>query len=115
MSQMLSRIRSQRWLQFVGRVDFVTITIAAVAAYIVMLPKPAGAYDDPGHFYTASAVLHHLRSSPFTEDERRLIAFCAWLPDETHELNALSVAWDAGSRSGPWFGWYLPKFRAVRS
>src|SRR5579875_201668 len=72
-------------------------------SFALLFPPALHAYDDPGHFFTVSAILHHLRSSVLSRDEREVVAFCAWLPDETRELNAVSVAADAGLESGAGF------------
>jgi hypothetical protein len=54
-------------------------------------------------------VLHHL-SGPapqeLDEDERQVIAFCAWLPDETRELSATGVFADAVPQGVMWLPWY---------
>src|SRR5438552_12118629 len=90
-----------------------TNLLAALATLTEVCAVPARAYDDPGHFYTTSAVLHHLTRSPLAEYERQTIAFCTWLPDAAHELNAVGVAKDAVARSGWWLG-YEPVCRVER-
>lgn len=47
------------------------------------------AYDNTVHYYTTEIVMRHI-APDITEVENRIVAFCAQLPDETTEYDALS-------------------------
>jgi len=66
---------------------------------------PAVAYEESGHYYTVAAAMKSLLPPRVAEQDSSLVAFCAQLPDETYELDALQVyralPW------GSWGGWVL--------
>src|SRR2546425_10608058 len=68
------------------------LTGFAVATLLVLatllLSCPAAAYDKFGHVYTIIAVMNNLLPKMGT-DESALVSFCAQLPDETIELDAV--------------------------
>ncbi|MDV6236217.1 hypothetical protein CH379_011340 [Leptospira ellisii] len=58
----------------------------------LILCHGVSAYQEDGHFYTVQTVLNNFHTpSPLTKEETALVAFCAQLPDEVPELDAISV------------------------
>ncbi|XDD49995.1 hypothetical protein AB3N59_16770 [Leptospira sp. WS92.C1] len=59
---------------------------------LFLLCHGLGAYQEDGHFYTVQTVLNNFHTpSPLTKEETALVAFCAQLPDEVPEFDAISV------------------------
>lgn len=65
---------------------------------LLLLANQAYAYDAPGHFYTVTYALEELDAPTASWDsDRKVIAFCSWLPDASVELSATSVLTAAAS------------------
>ena len=64
--------------------------ISALLIVLAACYPTAHAYQQTGHFYTLDVLLHSV-SPAWDPDEARLIAFCAQLPDEDSQLDAISV------------------------
>jgi outer membrane protein OmpA-like peptidoglycan-associated protein len=86
-------------------------------AIVVAWTGLATAYDRAGHYYSAAVIARKLipRLDPA---DARLIAFCAQLPDESTELDAVQVYYDAFGRHPidllTWSSTGAPPSRAAR-
>ncbi|PJZ51906.1 hypothetical protein [Leptospira adleri] len=64
----------------------------SILIVLFLLCHGLGAYQEDGHFYTVQTVLNNFHTpSPLTKEETALVAFCAQLPDEVPELDAIGV------------------------
>ncbi len=78
------------------------VSAQACALLVFLLCFDIGAplaYEEAGHFYTIGIVMNEL-DRPMPPADANLITFCAWLPDETSELNAVAVYSNL-----PWMDW----------
>lgn len=92
-------------------------TLGLLAALLCSLvPLCADAYQHAGHYYSVNFAYEYLmRSAPdeataprFDPQDVRVIAFCTQLPDQSSDLDAVSVYWHAMSRSTySWLKWTL--------
>lgn len=65
--------------------------LIALAGLLLLFPAASAlGYDVAGHFYTVGIVFDGV-DHPLPPEAIDLITFCAWLPDETTELNAVTV------------------------
>jgi outer membrane protein OmpA-like peptidoglycan-associated protein len=82
------------------------------AATSIVAAQPAFAYDKAGHFYSVQIMAMAL-DSRLSRDDADLIAFCAQLPDEAVELDAVETAKTAARRDFLGFiGWHTSLYSA---
>lgn len=65
-------------------------TVAALFGCLSCLAGAASAYQEAGHFYTVSVVTHFATPN-LSEADATLAAFCAQLPDQSADLDAVKV------------------------
>lgn len=74
---------------------FAAVAVATIFAASLILPEQGNAYEAAGHFYGVGLVSGSIDPAnltpPLSNTDVFTITFCAWLPDETTELNAVEV------------------------
>ncbi len=82
--------------------EHLLLFVTCIALTLILDNAAALAFDIAGHFYTVLFVAqgtlpYRQKPRPYSTDEVTLIAFCAQLPDESHELDAVSAWVDCGN------------------
>lgn len=78
------------------------VLVLAFTSLPLVVPLRAQAFDVAGHYYSSTAVLlATLTQDPqaLSPKEIRVIGFCTELPDEVHELDAVTAFKDCSSPS----------------
>lgn len=83
--------------------------VACIVAFL-LISGAALAYNEGGHFYTVSIATQRLLTSSklpaLSTEKAALISFCAQLPDESYELDAVEVYWALASKNkADYFRW----------
>ena len=79
------------------------IVLVFAFCFFGLLPVIAQSYNNTVHFFLTGVVVKNIEPA-LTEDEIRLVSFCAQLPDETEEYDAMKQYWKL-YRSGDYWSW----------
>jgi len=68
----------------------VAITVLSAGLALTVPPKALG-YQEAGHFYTVRVVTYLIGKDLMSDSDARLVSFCAQLPDQSEDLDAVVV------------------------
>lgn len=81
----------------VGMASLLKRAVAATVLACALWPSWTFAYNEAGHFYSVGFAVRNLKT-PMPTNWAAIIAFCAQLPDESYELDAVEL----GRSLAPW-------------
>jgi hypothetical protein len=81
------------------------VTTIGFLATAALAPRSVSAYQEAGHYYTVALLAYRL-IPPMTDSDAHLIAFCAQLPDQSSDLDAV-VVYETALTHSPfsWLSW----------